>query len=239
MDKLTTERLDEIANIKITEFSDGTDTANGAYQSVGSSEIVLMARQLLACEQAAKNPAAWVATDSEGFPEYSGHNEFSSSCGAGTPLYSAPVLPLLSIGELLHRLEEQTGEKWVEESERPVIPGQLTQRMAEEKALSLGAVLNDEEADVFADGWNACRAEMLKAQLVSEPYKLNCWISVADRLPSEFGRYLCYVEEQNDLGKSHYQWNCSWNGDVFSDSLLTGRVTHWMPLPAAPAQESE
>ncbi|TBL49810.1 hypothetical protein EYY98_11055 [Obesumbacterium proteus] len=53
MTKLTTERLDEIANIKITEFSDGTDTANGAYQSVGSSEIVLMARQLLAYEKAA------------------------------------------------------------------------------------------------------------------------------------------------------------------------------------------
>ena len=76
-------------------------------------------------------------------------------------------------------------------------------------------------------------------QPVSEPYKLNSWISVADRLPSEFGRYLCYVEEQNDLGKSHYQWNCSWNGDEFSDAELSGRVTHWMPLPAAPAQESE
>nr|EHM1964814.1 DUF551 domain-containing protein [Escherichia coli] len=81
--------------------------------------------------------------------------------------------------------------------------------------------------------------ENIPAQPVSEPYKLNGWISVSDRLPSEFGRYLCYVEEQNDLGKSHYQWNCSWNGDVFSDSALTGRVTHWMPLPAAPAQESE
>ena len=77
MTKLTTERLDEIANIKITEFSDGTDTANGAYQSVGSSEIVLMARQLLAYGQAGKNPVAWVATDSEGFPEYNAHNEFS------------------------------------------------------------------------------------------------------------------------------------------------------------------
>lgn len=87
----------------------------------------------------------------------------------------------------------------------------------------------------YVEGWNAYRAEMLKAQPVSE----HKWISVADRLPSEFGRYLCYVEEQNDLGKSHYQWNCSWNGDVFSDSSLTGRVTHWMPLPAAPAQENE
>nr|WP_248005681.1 DUF550 domain-containing protein [Hafnia alvei] len=30
----------------------------------------------------------------------------------------------MSIGELLHRLEEQTGEKWVEESAQPVIPEQ-------------------------------------------------------------------------------------------------------------------
>jgi len=88
---------------------------------------------------------------------------------------------------------------------------------------------------VAADMWNACCAEMLKAQSVSE----HKWMSVTDRLPSEFGRYLCYVEEQNDLGKSHYQWNCSWNGDEFSDAELSGRVTHWMPLPAAPTQESE
>ncbi|MCQ4171287.1 DUF551 domain-containing protein [Hafnia paralvei] len=26
---------------------------------------------------------------------------------------------------------------------------------------------------------------------------------------------------------------------MFSDSSLTGRVTHWMPLPAAPAQEQK
>lgn len=62
------------------------------------------------------------------------------------------------------------------------------------------------------------------------------WIPVSERVPEEGGRYWCYVEEQNSLGKSHYQWNCSWNGDVWSDKALTGRVTHWMPLPAAPRE---
>ncbi|HHQ9416959.1 TPA: DUF551 domain-containing protein [Klebsiella variicola] len=62
------------------------------------------------------------------------------------------------------------------------------------------------------------------------------WIPVSERMPEEGGRYWCYVEEQNSLGKSHYQWNCSWNGDVWSDKALTGRVTHWMPLPAAPQE---
>ena len=60
------------------------------------------------------------------------------------------------------------------------------------------------------------------------------WIPVSERLPEEGGRYWCYVEEQNSLGKSHYQWNCSWNGNAWSDNMLTGRVTHWMPLPAGP-----
>lgn len=62
------------------------------------------------------------------------------------------------------------------------------------------------------------------------------WIPVGERVPEEGGRYWCYVEEQNSLGKSHYQWNCSWNGDVWSDKALTGRVTHWMPLPAGPVK---
>lgn len=62
------------------------------------------------------------------------------------------------------------------------------------------------------------------------------WIPVSERLPEEGGRYWCYVEEQNSLGKSHYQWNCSWNEGAWSDKALTGRVTHWMPLPNPPKE---
>lgn len=210
MTKLTTELLEKfVSDIKTDGMCDITD-----------HQVALALRQLLAYEQAAKNPAAWVATDSEGFPEYSEHNEFSSSCGAGTPLYSAPVLPLLSIGELLHRLEEQTGEKWVEESAQPVIPEQqqpiayIFKHPAGRLFWSLTDESNKWQADVIpvyadphelkippaiepdyevikgilptanpdeyacciaADMWNACRAEMLKAQPGSEPCKLNCW----------------------------------------------------------------
>ncbi|MEV9402478.1 DUF551 domain-containing protein [Klebsiella pneumoniae] len=89
-------------------------------------------------------------------------------------------------------------------------------------------------------GWNACRAAMLAAAPQSpgsEPATVpGKWIPVSERVPEEGGRYWCYVEKQNSLGKSHYQWNCSWNGDVWSDKALTGRVTHWMPLPAAPQE---
>ncbi|HGD3628828.1 TPA: DUF551 domain-containing protein [Enterobacter hormaechei] len=65
------------------------------------------------------------------------------------------------------------------------------------------------------------------------------WVACSERNPEEAGRYWCYIEEQNDLGKSHYQWNCSWNGDRWwVESENGGRVTHWMPLPAAPQQEA-
>ncbi|MCY0256215.1 DUF551 domain-containing protein [Klebsiella pneumoniae] len=72
----------------------------------------------------------------------------------------------------------------------------------------------------------------------SEPATVpGTWIPVSERLPEDSGRYWCYVEEQNDLGKSHYQWNCSWNGDRWwVESEGGGIVTHWMQLPAAPQE---
>ncbi|BBQ35589.1 hypothetical protein WP2W18E06_27110 [Klebsiella pneumoniae] len=90
-------------------------------------------------------------------------------------------------------------------------------------------------------GWNACRAAMLAATPQSpgsEPATVpGKWIPVSERLPEDSGRYWCYVEEQNDLGKSHYQWNCSWNGDRWwVECEGGGIVTHWMPLPAAPQE---
>ncbi|MEN7471001.1 DUF551 domain-containing protein [Providencia stuartii] len=65
------------------------------------------------------------------------------------------------------------------------------------------------------------------------------WVKCSERVPEEPGRYLCYVEEVNSLGISHYQWNCSWNGVCFRDDSLSGRVTHWMPLPPPPMLEDE
>jgi len=65
------------------------------------------------------------------------------------------------------------------------------------------------------------------------------WISVVSELPKESGRYWCHVEEVNDLGISHYQWNCSYNAgeNRWSDQdHFFVKVTHWMPLPVKPKQ---
>ncbi|MCR1576454.1 MAG: DUF551 domain-containing protein [Klebsiella aerogenes] len=96
----------------------------------------------------------------------------------------------------------------------------------------------------FGEGWNACRAAMLQSEPVTTANKLgnspvipDTWIPVSERLPEEGGRYWFYVEEQNSLGESHYQWNCSWNGEIWGGAMMYGRVTHWMPLPNPPKEE--
>lgn len=65
---------------------------------------------------------------------------------------------------------------------------------------------------------------------------MDNWISIEDKLPKEGGRYWCYVEYINDLGKSNFQWNCSFdpNTKLFSDNLERMNVTHWMLLPSPP-----
>lgn len=83
-------------------------------------------------------------------------------------------------------------------------------------------------------------AEPGKTEPVSTAYKFPYgWIKCSERMPEEGGRYWCYVEEINSLGRSHYQWNCSWNGEEWGGEALNGRVTHWMPLPAAPGKEGD
>lgn len=140
--------------------------------------------------------------------------------------------------------EPKDGEPRLHIKEQPapvvlVIPDEMTA----EQAYEIGYYYGD-PVDVFARGANWMRQHIIDSTLAasqqspgSEPATVpGKWIPVSERMPEEGGRYWCYVEEQNSLGKSHYQWNCSWNGDVWSDKALTGRVTHWMPLPAAPQE---
>ena len=89
MTKLTTERLETIATWRETY-------GNGANVMIPAEEAQLMARQLLAYEQAAKNPVAFTEACEisnmnatglymRGFPD--------SKQGRNIPIYAAPVLP--------------------------------------------------------------------------------------------------------------------------------------------------
>ncbi|HIF3538755.1 TPA: dATP/dGTP pyrophosphohydrolase domain-containing protein [Salmonella enterica] len=100
-----------------------------------------------------------------------------------------------------------------------------------------------EKATIWLNNYSGtCVQEYVKLERLQEALAGNSpvipggWISCSERMPDEIGRYWCYVEEQNDLGKSHYQWNCSWNGDKWGGEMMSGKVTHWMPLPEPPQE---
>lgn len=204
------------------------------------------AQELLAFRNAAKNPIAWVVGDEE-IADFKNGREVCvmRDCDDEQldylPLYAAPVLPkqprwpAAEVERDALRYRFLRDKDFFGDEDEPGLVGWegLVELGYNEFDAAVDARISHPDIDYVK--LDTALRKHIPAQPVSEPN----WVSVADRLPSEFGRYLCYVEEQNDLGKSHYQWNCSWNGDVFSDSSLTGRVTHWMPLPAAPAQESE
>lgn len=60
----------------------------------------------------------------------------------------------------------------------------------------------------------------------------NNWISVNDRFPDKYGRYLVYEPE---IGV-YIAFVCLCNGKYFwlKTSLEERKVTHWMELPKPP-----
>ncbi|EQB4724771.1 DUF551 domain-containing protein [Enterobacter hormaechei] len=157
------------------------------------------------------------------------------------------------------------GDKLLAASPAPVVPDEWEQWIADAVEYLEGGLEADGELEaegsIEAKRLLSRRAAMLQgangnspahsgyrpaqncispAQCGNSPAIPDGWVACSERMPEESGRYWCYVEEQNDLGKSHYQWNCSWNGDRWwVESENGGRVTHWMPLPAAPQQEDK
>ncbi|MEJ0796131.1 DUF551 domain-containing protein [Klebsiella pneumoniae] len=84
----------------------------------------------------------------------------------------------------------------------------------------------------FNEGWNACRAAMLKAQPQNAPQNIpeiipDGWIPVSEHLPKEKGVY--------QVWNGKYVDNVPfWFGSF--QSLHSELITHWMPLPAAPQE---
>lgn len=101
--------------------------------------------------------------------------------------------------------------------------------------------LDDDEANLATEIWNACRAAML-AQPVSQRYTFNSpvipdgWIACSERMPEldkrvllYFGSYDGHIEDGciGDDGDGPYHY-------FFDGDSLQQEPTHWMPLPVAP-----
>ncbi|EKN7033765.1 DUF551 domain-containing protein [Salmonella enterica] len=117
---------------------------------------------------------------------------------------------------------------------------QITASMAKDIAFKLGAELNNEEAEIFADGYNAAMQSFGNSEQLNSPVTPDDWISCSERMPEDeqevivqnkFGyRYVSYFDEHSGLFfdmPGGNQMNCI-------EHIL---VTHWMPLPAPPQQE--
>ncbi|HIH5391458.1 TPA: DUF551 domain-containing protein [Citrobacter freundii] len=80
-------------------------------------------------------------------------------------------------------------------------------------------------------GWNACRAAMLQAG--NSPVAPDGWIPVSERMPE--GMKTVITSNGFDIGQGWWDGEC-WKSFDCHD-VVPGKVTHWMPLPAAPQQE--
>lgn len=72
------------------------------------------------------------------------------------------------------------------------------------------------------------KIESLEQQL-AEAREANRWIPVSERLPEEYGEYLCYCTIKNVHG-DFFDF-IEWHGDRWAVmSNLNKKVTHWKPI---------
>lgn len=119
-------------------------------------------------------------------------------------------------------------------AQQPVVPEEITSASAPEvfeiaaEAERLG--LRGTYAS-YAVGWNACRAAMLAAapqSIGSDPATVpGKWIPVSERMPENDVSVLTFDGMYKRVHHAMYgHWQC-WEPE---------KITHWMPLPAAPQE---
>ncbi|EAR8786061.1 DUF551 domain-containing protein [Salmonella enterica] len=126
---------------------------------------------------------------------------------------------------------------------------QITASMAKDIAFKLGAELNNEEAEIFADGYNAAMQSFGNSEQLNSPVTPDGWISCSERMP-EMGERQCYVlaaDFKNNYPPNTPNTQVGVYGDWFNDGnptwddgdgedLYLKEVTHWMQLPEPPQE---
>ena len=216
MTKLTTEITIEELQYRIHAHE------NDLTQMWTADYFLSVQKELLALKQAAKNPVAWVATDSEGFPEYNGHNEFSADCGAGTPLYAAPVLPkqpeLIGIKVSIDTGSDNIGHRLFGE-----IVG-----TSDSNGVPVLCIEVTENNDV----------EPAPAQPVSNPYKLpDGWVMVPQQIfldASDIESICSQCGDGHKSGYGDFTDGLLWVGDIQCDN---GTIMHGLHISSSDYQE--
>ena len=66
------------------------------------------------------------------------------------------------------------------------------------------------------------------------------WIPCTERLPEDGGQKLCthFCDTCEAMKSPYLVWAAPYNDGWCCDERVTGKVTHWMPLPLPPKQIS-
>lgn len=93
------------------------------------------------------------------------------------------------------------------------------------------AELNNEEAEIFADGYNAAMQSFGNSEQLNSPVTPDDWISCSERMPAQNDWVLIYSKHAEYLA-GQVQGECV----ELNDGTLSwlGSALHWMPLPVPP-----
>ncbi|MEG6330354.1 DUF551 domain-containing protein [Enterobacter hormaechei] len=163
--------------------------------------------------------------------------------------------PVAYIGvKMLNDMQDEcrkTGRVWISDTglgdcvplyAAPQLPQPAVPDMATVETTYPDVQTNWQDAKMYAEGWNACRAAMLQSfgnsEQLNSPVIQDGWVACVERMPSAGEQVLAYrpdAPESNDpLIKMATYVGGSAHGHGFDCYC---KPTHWMPLPAAPQQE--
>lgn len=72
--------------------------------------------------------------------------------------------------------------------------------------------------------------------LINNPSMMTQWISVKDRLPEDDADYLVWLYDACTVERAMYYGDGEWLTEELDN--LTRFVTHWMPLPEPPNEQT-
>lgn len=89
------------------------------------------------------------------------------------------------------------------------------------------------------------RCEIIADELVANGVTIQRWIPVSERLPEQVGVYLVFTKAGNQSVQWFHMLDRKWPVETYEDTLRYfgdvsqhKKVTHWMPLPLPPKEET-
>lgn len=172
--------------------------------------------------------------------------------------------PVAYIGvKMLNDMQDEcrkTGRVWISDTglgdcvplyAAPQLPQPAVPDMATVETTYPDVQTNWQDAKMYAEGWNACRAAMLQSfgnsEQLNSPVIQDGWVACVERMPDDDD--FVYIWPRPDFGvELHVGQYCEchpkgdgWYAQVYEQNYgiewCPITVTHWMPLPAAPQQE--